>query len=128
MKVRKDRLNKSKRYRKELIDNQTPYEIAFKPFLKKYKYNFQKVFFTNEYQFFIVDFYIPTYRLVVELDGRQHDTNQIYDSMRTKKLKELGVLKVLRFKNTDLINKENVKQHLKLALYECKRRITRKTK
>jgi len=128
MKIRKDRLKKSKKYRKELIDKQTKHEKLFKPFLKKNEYEFQKVFFVNDYQFFIVDFYLPAYRLVVEIDGIQHNANQTYDKIRTIELKRLGVLKVLRFKNGDLFNKEKVEQHLRLAIYDCRKRITSRIK
>lgn len=49
---------------------------------------------------YIVDFYCPQEKLVVELDGQVHDNfvNQEYDFRRTKWLQDLG-LKVLRFEN-----------------------------
>lgn len=49
---------------------------------------------------FIVDFYCPAARLVVELDGGQHfDTeNRVKDIARDRALSRLG-LKVLRFDN-----------------------------
>ncbi len=47
---------------------------------------------------YIVDFYAPTVRLVVELDGSQHlDRGQAeYDARRTRDLEQQGVT-VLRF-------------------------------
>ena len=49
---------------------------------------------------FIVDFYCPTEKLVVELDGQVHNNsiNQEYDSKRTQILNEYGI-KVVRFEN-----------------------------
>ncbi|MBW4439198.1 MAG: endonuclease domain-containing protein [Pleurocapsa minor GSE-CHR-MK-17-07R] len=47
---------------------------------------------------FIVDFYCPAARLVVEVDGPIHDLQQEYDEMRTAWLESLG-LKVIRFRN-----------------------------
>jgi very-short-patch-repair endonuclease len=45
---------------------------------------------------FIVDFYCPTKRLVVELDGPQHQDQQAYDARRTAYLERAG-LRVIRF-------------------------------
>ncbi|MFI4975754.1 MAG: endonuclease domain-containing protein [Caulobacterales bacterium] len=45
---------------------------------------------------FIVDFYCPAARLVVELDGSQHQDNAPYDGRRTRFLEGQG-LRVLRF-------------------------------
>ncbi len=53
---------------------------------------------------YIVDFYCPEEKLVVELDGEHHneDGQKEYDKIRTKYLESLK-LKVIRFKNTDVI-------------------------
>ena len=52
---------------------------------------------------FIVDFYCHRARLVIELDGSQHYTEQgeMHDIDRTKTLEKYGV-HVLRFSNTDI--------------------------
>jgi very-short-patch-repair endonuclease len=52
---------------------------------------------------FIVDFYCPKARLVVELDGRQHYTPQglAYDEERSAYLGGAG-MKVIRFKNNEV--------------------------
>ena len=49
---------------------------------------------------FIVDFYCASSKLVIELDGSQHLTEEglVYDAERTAYLEGLG-LKVLRFPN-----------------------------
>ena len=51
---------------------------------------------------YIVDFFCPTARLIVELDGGQHADQQTYDDRRTKWLQERGY-RVLRFWNNDVM-------------------------
>ncbi len=51
---------------------------------------------------YIVDFYCPSHKLVIELDGSQHlEENLNYDNRRTEYLNSLG-LKVLRVWNNDI--------------------------
>ena len=52
---------------------------------------------------FVVDFYCSKAKLVIELDGSQHDTqeNKKYDSIRTGVLERYG-LKVNRFSNQEI--------------------------
>ena len=52
---------------------------------------------------FIVDFYCAPARLVIEIDGSQHSTEQgqCYDEERSQILRAYG-LKVLRFSNHDV--------------------------
>ena len=52
---------------------------------------------------FVVDFYCAEARLVIELDGSQHYTEQgkAYDEERSQILREYG-LKVLRFSNREV--------------------------
>jgi very-short-patch-repair endonuclease len=57
---------------------------------------------------FIVDFYCPEYRLVIELDGDIHDTQVDYDSARTDQFNAFGY-QVIRFRNEEvMVNLENV--------------------
>jgi very-short-patch-repair endonuclease len=57
---------------------------------------------------FILDFYCPSCKLAIELDGEIHQSQQEYDSERTKKLADYG-LTVIRFKNQEVISEtENV--------------------
>lgn len=53
---------------------------------------------------FIVDFYCPSLKLVIEIDGESHFTNdaQKYDAARTQKLEEYG-LQVVRFTNQQVL-------------------------
>ena len=57
---------------------------------------------------YIVDFYCATSKIVIEIDGWQHGTeeNSEYDSIRTEYLESLG-LKVLRYSNKDIHKKFN---------------------
>ena len=55
---------------------------------------------------YIVDFYIPSAKVVVEIDGAQHydPGNRLKDSARDTRLKELGIT-VLRYTNFDIKNR-----------------------
>ena len=50
---------------------------------------------------FIVDFYCPKAKLIVEIDGSQHQENERYDAKRTENLTNLGY-RVLRFWNNEV--------------------------
>jgi len=69
---------------------------------------------------YIADFYCHQSKLIIELDGAYHETNdqKNLDSNRTKTIEDYG-LKVLRFTNSEVeTNLENViaeiKKHIKL--------------
>ena len=55
---------------------------------------------------YIVDFFCPKLKLVIEIDGYQHfyEENKEYDNKRTEYLESLGFY-VLRFENTE-VNKD----------------------
>ena len=52
---------------------------------------------------YILDFYCPTSKTAVEIDGSQHyeDAGRFYDARRTEHLEKMGI-KVLRFDNEDV--------------------------
>jgi very-short-patch-repair endonuclease len=52
---------------------------------------------------FIVDFYCPSCKLVIEVDGGIHTQQQDYDQDRTEKLQRFGYY-VLRFTNDEVMN------------------------
>ena len=52
---------------------------------------------------YIVDFYVPQYSLVIEIDGNVHDERQEYDRERTKILEWYG-LQEIRFTNNEVQN------------------------
>lgn len=71
-------------------------------YLQNYKIKFYKQRPVGNY---IVDFYCPTAKLVVELDGSQHfeDKNIREDTRRTEELKKFGLF-VLRIPNNEVDN------------------------
>ena len=54
---------------------------------------------------FILDFYIPSAKIAIELDGSQHfsDDNKAYDKERDRKIASYGI-KILRYLNSDVNN------------------------
>jgi very-short-patch-repair endonuclease len=50
---------------------------------------------------YVVDFYCHAAKLVVELDGKQHEWFADYDSGRTEILERLGI-RVIRFTNNEV--------------------------
>ncbi len=57
---------------------------------------------------YVVDFYCPKLKLVIELDGESHDSlnSAEYDKIRTEFFEELGI-KVLRFRNDEVCDNIN---------------------
>ncbi|MBI2008585.1 endonuclease domain-containing protein [Candidatus Amesbacteria bacterium] len=67
---------------------------------------------------YVVDFYCPSLKLAIELDGQSHINKQEYDKYRTKLLKAYGV-KEIRFWNHQIINSiENVLDEIKAIIKE----------
>ena len=90
-------------YAKELRKNMTPWEMKlWNLFLREYPIRFQRQKVIDNY---IVDFYCAKARLVIELDGGGHYTDEQmqYDATRTKILEKYG-LKVLRICNLEIDN------------------------
>ena len=86
---------------KELRRKMTPQERKlWHRFLKDYSI---KIYKQRVIKFFVVDFYCAEARLVIELDGSQHYTEQgkAHDEVRSQILREYG-LKVLRFSNREV--------------------------
>ena len=66
---------------------------------------------------YIVDFICFEKRLVIEIDGGQHQDRIAYDSLRTAWLEQQG-FGVLRFWNNEVFNEiEGVVEKIKIALY-----------
>ena len=94
---------KQKTLRRKLRKNTTPQEVVLWAHLRKKQcrgFRFLRQYGVGPY---IVDFYCPQKRLVIELDGSQHAEleNQEYDKVRTDYLSGLGI-KVLRFWNNEV--------------------------
>jgi very-short-patch-repair endonuclease len=94
---------KLKPYSSVLRNNATRQENhLWYDFLRTYPLHFYRQRIIGEY---IVDFYCPKAKLVIELDGLQHfkENAQKYDVVRTQYMNSLG-LYVLRFTNQDINN------------------------
>ena len=89
-----------KKYRKELRNNPTKAESMLWKALQKKQLEDRKFRRQHSLGNYIVDFYCPTEKLIVELDGSVHENiiNKEYDFNRTEYLNSLG-FKVLRFEN-----------------------------
>ena len=72
-------------------------------FLKPYPVRFLRQYIVDRY---IVDFYCPSAKLVIEVDGSQHYESEglVHDKIRTETLNQYG-LTVLRFTNRQ-VNRE----------------------
>jgi len=93
-----------KQYSRQLRENMTDAERKLwakirRKQIKEYQFYRQKPI--GDY---IVDFYCPKAKLVVEIDGSQHLVGETiqYDRIRDDYLSSLG-LRVLRFTNTDVL-------------------------
>ncbi len=88
-----------------LRQNMTEAELVLWEVLKGKKLCGRK--FRRQYsiEYYIADFYCPSERLIIELDGRHHYTPEGMekDRERDDHLEELGI-KVLRFENKDVLN------------------------
>ncbi len=84
--------------------------VLWYEFLKDYPVKFYRQKVIENY---IADFYCHKVKLIIEIDGRQHEDETIsdYDDIRTEYLNALQV-KVLRFKNSQ------IKHHFQ---YVCKK-------
>lgn len=86
--------------RRRLRRRATKQEKALYGVLRRRQLEGAKFHFNPSIGHYVVDFYCPEYRLVIELDGSQHDTfeGRGNDSVRTEFLASLGI-RVLRFTN-----------------------------
>ncbi len=81
--------------------NQTPEERkVWYDYLNKVKPRFHRQRVIGNY---IVDFYSPKLKIIIEIDGYQHyyEENKEYDKKRTEYLESLGFV-VIRFDNTEV--------------------------
>ncbi len=110
----------ARKWRRELIDKATSSERLTLSYLKKldYRIEFQKIVFISPGKFFIVDIFLPDYKIVVEVDGKHHyhAPHRMKDDIRTFKLKKSGVVDVIRFPNTICKRGEFFKQFLNQSI------------
>ena len=89
---------------RELRKNMTPQERRFwYCFLRNHPLKFYRQRPIGSY---IADFYCRKLRLVIEIDGSQHNIDETieYDRIRTEYMNSLG-LNVIRFSNRDIDDK-----------------------
>lgn len=87
-------------FRKFLRNNATSAEATLWKSLTRKKVEGLKFRRQHSIENYIVDFYCPELKLIIELDGSGHSNfgQENYDNERTKRLEELGFV-VLRFEN-----------------------------
>ena len=104
-----------KERRKELRNSATPQEIILWSRLNNSQLGFK---FRRQQSIgnFIVDFYCPESKLVIEIDGGGHLEQKDYDNERTEYFLNMGC-KVLRFWNSEIDkNLEGVMMKIKKEL------------
>jgi len=108
--------------RKELRNNSTYAEVFFWQQIKKGQLEGRKFRRQTSIGSYIIDFYCPEEKIVVELDGEVHFDEEArkYDKERTEYLESIG-LRVIRFENQDVLkNTEYVMNTIK-KLFNSKR-------
>jgi len=96
--------------RKKLRNNLTPAEAKLWSLLKNSQFENKKVRRQHSVGPYVLDFYCPTEKLCIELDGMAHFTDEgyEYDTARTEYLKAMEI-RALRFENKDVFeNTEGV--------------------
>jgi very-short-patch-repair endonuclease len=90
-------------YRKELRNNLTSAEATLWRELQRKQLEGRKFRRQHSVGSYILDFYCPSEKLCVELDGAHHFTEEglTYDKKRTEYLNSLNI-HVIRFKNLDV--------------------------
>ncbi|MGV0027791.1 endonuclease domain-containing protein [Phormidesmis priestleyi] len=97
---------------RQLRQNLTPAEKTLWQALKDRQLNGFKFRCQHPVGLFIVDFYCPQSRLVIELDGEIHDRQAGYDAARTEQLDRFGY-RVIRFRNQEVMtNLDSVLQQI----------------
>lgn len=98
-----------KNYRKDLRNNQTSAETRLWMLLKNKQLEGRKFRRQHSINNFIVDFFCPSEKLAIELDGQVHfnPVAEEKDDRRDKILKTYGV-KVLRFENKMVFQQEEI--------------------
>lgn len=92
-----------------LRNRMTDAEIVLWNELKGNRINGYKFRRQHPIHFFIVDFYCHKLKLIIEIDGKYHETKEQKekDEYRTKLLQEYG-LKVIRFTNEEVLYKKDL--------------------
>lgn len=109
---------KLKQRRRELRRNQTEAERALWVYLRNKRFYGIKFFRQYSIGPYILDFYCPTLKLAVELDGGQHNHSESkdYDLARSKYLRAQGIEVIRYWNNEVLLNMEGVLAELALKV------------
>lgn len=76
----------------------------------------QKIFLSQSDQHaYLADFFLPSLRLVFEVDGATHDNTQHYDARRTEFIQQRRSV-VVRFKNAETEHHTQIKNKIKSAI------------
>lgn len=105
----------TKEKRQNLRNNQTEAEKKLWQYLRNKQMNGYKFYRQYGIGNYIADFYCPKLKLVIELDGGQHYTEEglEYDKTREDYMSSLGI-KTIRFSNSDIMkNIEGVLEIIK---------------
>ncbi len=86
---------------KQLRENMTLHEEILWERLRKNKMGF-KFRPQHPIDIFIADFYCHPLKLVIEIDGKNHQFKMDYDNGRTEELKSYGIA-VIRFSNDEVL-------------------------
>jgi len=94
-----------KKFRKDLRNNLTPAEARLWSFLQNSQLEGRKFRRQHSVGNYILDFYCPSEKLAIELDGQGHLQPSVvaYDEYRTHYLETLGI-RVIRFWNREIFS------------------------
>ncbi len=105
-----------KTFRKNLRNNSTSAEATLWNYLKNSQLENRKFRRQHSIENYILDFFCPSEKLAIELDGNDHFTGYglTQDEIRDKFLNSLNI-KVLRFENKEVFERlEGVLEEMKL--------------
>lgn len=97
-----------KSFRKDLRSNLTPAEAKLWSYLQNSKLENRKFRRQHSIENYILDFYCPSEKIAIELDGDTHNTLNQKEADKTRDLflKSIGI-KVLRFENKMVFENSN---------------------
>lgn len=107
-------------YREKLSNEETKPEKHFRSILDDGGYNYEAQYLIlTKGQFFIADFYLPDYHLIIELDGAHHftDEGKLKDQNRDQIFRELGYPNIKRISNYDAMRFTIPSLNLLLSTY-----------
>ena len=115
----KIRYNRSLKSRAQELRRESTYheKCLWYSFLRKHPRQFRR---QKQFARYIVDFYCSSAKLVIEIDGCQHNEPDavLHDGARTAYLESLG-LRVIRFSNDDIEERfDDVCEEIDRVIYE----------